>query len=146
MLATPNKSSMLSTPNSALFTLSSLVWNIASHRHYSHKMDTMSSQNLETASQYVNNLLLSRGLLRNGTPLEFANPSKGKGGMEATMAKVINLIHDLVLRRDVCALAFGLVYLLTFGCVIAGNRVSRRLVAKHDDGTDRLVATVPDNY
>ena len=61
----------------------------------------MDSQNLQTASQYVNNLLLSRGLLRNGTPLEFANPSKGEAGKEATMAKIINLIHDLILRRDV---------------------------------------------
>lgn len=61
----------------------------------------MDHQNLHTASHYVNNLLLSRGLLRNGAALDFANPSKGEGGKEATMAKIINLVHDLILRRDV---------------------------------------------
>ena len=61
----------------------------------------MDPQNLQTASAYVNNLLLSRGLLRNGTPIEFAKPSRGEGGANATMAQIINLAHDLVLRRDV---------------------------------------------
>ncbi|MCJ1401077.1 hypothetical protein MMC11_004289 [Xylographa trunciseda] len=60
----------------------------------------MEPQNLQTASVYVNNLLLSRGLLRNGTPIEFAKPSKAEGGANATMAQIINLIHDMVLRRD----------------------------------------------
>ncbi|KAI9771158.1 MAG: hypothetical protein M1840_002509 [Geoglossum simile] len=60
----------------------------------------MDSQSLHTASLYINNLLLSRGLLRNGTPIDFASPSKAEGGTEATMARVINLVHDLVLRRD----------------------------------------------
>jgi hypothetical protein len=61
----------------------------------------MESQNLHTASLYINNLLLSRGLLRNGTAIDFARPSNAEGGTEATMAKIINLVHDLVLRRDV---------------------------------------------
>ena len=61
----------------------------------------MESRNLHTASGYINNLLLSRGLLRNGTPIEFANPAKADGGLDATMAKVMNLVHDLILRRDV---------------------------------------------
>jgi hypothetical protein len=61
----------------------------------------MDPQNLHTASLYVNNLLLSRGLLRDGTPIEFAQPSKAEGGANATTAQIINLIHDLVLRRDV---------------------------------------------
>ena len=62
---------------------------------------TMDSQNICTASDYINNLLLSRGLLRNGTPIEFAKPSKAEGALEGTMARVINLVHDMVLRRDV---------------------------------------------
>lgn len=62
----------------------------------------MDPHNLRTASLYINNLLLSRGLLRNGTPIEFATPTKGEGGVDATMAKVMNLVHDLILRRDVC--------------------------------------------
>lgn len=61
----------------------------------------MESQKLQTASSYINNLLLSRGLLRNGVPIEFATPSKVEGGVDGTMAKVMNLVHDLILRRDV---------------------------------------------
>jgi hypothetical protein len=61
-------------------------------------MDTV---NLKTASAYLNNLLLARGLLRNGKPIQFARPHKAEGGMEQTMAQVINIVHDMVLRRDV---------------------------------------------
>ncbi len=61
----------------------------------------MDSQNLQTASAYINNLLLARGLLRNGKPIEFARPSKAEDGKTATMARILNLVHDLVLRRDV---------------------------------------------
>lgn len=61
----------------------------------------MESQNLRTASSYINNLLLSRGLLRNGVPIEFAKPNKAEGGLNATMVKIMNLVHDLILRRDV---------------------------------------------
>lgn len=64
----------------------------------------MDSQSLSTASAYINNLLLSRGLLRNGTPVEFATPAKTKGGVDATMAQIMNLVHDLILRRDVCVI------------------------------------------
>ncbi|KAG9188330.1 hypothetical protein G6011_02253 [Alternaria panax] len=60
----------------------------------------MDSYNLKTASAYINNLLLARGLLRNGKPIEFAHPSRGEGGKEATMAQIINLVHDLILKRD----------------------------------------------
>lgn len=61
----------------------------------------MDSQSLRSASLSINNLLLSRGLLRNGTPIEFAKPSKGEGGAEETMANIIDLVRDMVLRRDV---------------------------------------------
>ena len=61
----------------------------------------MDPQNLKTASAYINNLLLARGLLRNGDPIEFARPHKAKGGLEASMGQIINLVHDMVLRRDV---------------------------------------------
>ena len=44
----------------------------------------MESQNLETASIYINNLLLSRGLLRNGVAIKFADPVNGEGGLEGT--------------------------------------------------------------
>ena len=61
----------------------------------------METENLHTASVYINNLLLARGLLRNGKAIDFARPENGAGGADATMAKIINLVHDLVLRRDV---------------------------------------------
>ncbi|KKY18069.1 putative nima interactive protein [Phaeomoniella chlamydospora] len=60
----------------------------------------MEQHSLQTASAYLNNLLLARGLLRNGKSIDFARPDKASGGTDATMAKVINLVHDLVLRRD----------------------------------------------
>ena len=61
----------------------------------------MDTQCRQTASAYINNLLLSRGLLRNATPIEFAKPGDGQGGVHATMTQVMNLVHDLILRRDV---------------------------------------------
>lgn len=60
----------------------------------------MEAHNLQTASTYINNLLLARGLLKNGKAIDFARPENG-GGIDATMAKIINLINDLVIRRDV---------------------------------------------
>ncbi|KLJ07878.1 hypothetical protein EMPG_16660 [Blastomyces silverae] len=60
----------------------------------------METQNLYTASDYINNLLLARGLLRNGKPIDFARPENAPGGTDDTMSRVINLVHDLVLRRD----------------------------------------------
>ena len=62
---------------------------------------TMDRRSRETASTYINNLLLSRGLLRNGTPIEFARPEHAEGGLDATMSQVMNLVHDMILRRDV---------------------------------------------
>ena len=61
----------------------------------------MDIKNLQTASAYVNNLLLARGFLRDGKAIDFARPAKGDRGASATVAQLINLVHDLVLRRDV---------------------------------------------
>ena len=60
----------------------------------------MDSQSLQSASTYLNNLLLARGLLRNGKAIDFAQPDRATGGTEATMAKIVNVVHDMVLRRD----------------------------------------------
>lgn len=67
----------------------------------------MDDTNLGVASIYINNLLLSRGLLKNGTNIDFAHPERGDGGTEGTMAKVMGLVNDLILRRDVCAPLFS---------------------------------------
>ena len=54
----------------------------------------MDHESLRTASTYLNNLLLSRGLLRNSTAIDFVKPSK------ESRAQIINLVHDLILRED----------------------------------------------
>lgn len=61
----------------------------------------MEPQNLQAASTYINNVLLARGLLKSGHPIDFANPEDEEGGTAATMGRIINLVNDLVLRRDV---------------------------------------------
>lgn len=75
----------------------------------------MEAHNLQAASTYVNNILLARGLLKSGSPIDFAEPDNEEGGTEATMARVINLVNDLVLRRDVRPVCsyFGVAYILT---------------------------------
>ncbi|KAI9055936.1 hypothetical protein LZ554_000871 [Drepanopeziza brunnea f. sp. 'monogermtubi'] len=60
----------------------------------------MDLDNLRTASLYINNQLLSRGLLRNGQTIDFARPERGEGGAEATMGRVMGVVNDLILRRD----------------------------------------------
>ncbi|ODM18185.1 hypothetical protein SI65_06056 [Aspergillus cristatus] len=60
----------------------------------------MEPHNLNAASSYINNVLLARGLLKGGTPIDFAQPENDEGGVDGTMARVINLVNDLVLRRD----------------------------------------------
>ncbi|KAF3484168.1 NIMA interactive protein [Arthroderma uncinatum] len=60
----------------------------------------MDALNLHTASDYINNLLLARGLLRNGKRIDFAEPEEGSDGSDDTMTQIINLVHDLVTRRD----------------------------------------------
>ncbi|CRK11334.1 hypothetical protein BN1723_017225, partial [Verticillium longisporum] len=59
------------------------------------------NDNLRTASLYINNQLLSRGLLSDGHSIDFARPERNPGGVEATMGRVMSIINDLILRRDV---------------------------------------------
>jgi hypothetical protein len=65
------------------------------------QLPAMEAHNLQAASTYVNNILLARGLLKSGHPIDFADPENEEGGTDATMARIINLVNDLVLRRDV---------------------------------------------
>ena len=82
----------------------------------------MDHTSLQTASTYINNLLLARGLLRNGEPIPFdqARPSKSKDG-DTTMAKIMNLVHDLILRRDVRMLVY-LFHNVLLGSFPCGNK------------------------
>jgi hypothetical protein len=59
----------------------------------------MAGASLESASKYLNNLLLARGLLQDGKAIDFATPVDN-GDTDPTMARTINLVHELVLRRD----------------------------------------------
>ncbi|KAF8254154.1 hypothetical protein K440DRAFT_157752 [Wilcoxina mikolae CBS 423.85] len=55
----------------------------------------MDPGDLKSASNYVNNQLASRGLVR-GNPIDFAKPSKDPHNP----ARIINLVHELVQRQD----------------------------------------------
>ncbi|OIW23680.1 hypothetical protein CONLIGDRAFT_139666 [Coniochaeta ligniaria NRRL 30616] len=56
--------------------------------------------NLRTASLYINNQLLSRGLLRDGQSIHFAHPGDTDGQLADTMGKIMGVVNDLILRRD----------------------------------------------
>lgn len=84
----------------------------------------MEAHNLQAASTYVNNILLSRGLLKSGHPIDFAQPENEDGGTEATMARIINLVNDLVLRRDVSCSLFYTRHILS-DIAAAGSRAPR---------------------
>lgn len=79
----------------------------------------MASPNYDTASTYLNNLLLSRGLLTDGQAIPFSKITITQPGAEkhgtlkddnsinngneipsTAAGRIINLIHDLILRRD----------------------------------------------
>ncbi|KAK0635318.1 Afadin and alpha-actinin-binding-domain-containing protein [Bombardia bombarda] len=58
------------------------------------------SDSLRTASLYINNQLLSRGLLRDGETIDFTYPGDTDGEVAATMGRVMAVVNDLILRRD----------------------------------------------
>lgn len=59
------------------------------------------TENLRTASLYINNQLLSRGLLRDGQSIDFASPAMNHGEDAATMGRIVSVLNDLIIRRDV---------------------------------------------
>lgn len=59
------------------------------------------TNNLRTASLYINNQLLSRGLLRDGQSIAFADPAGDDGDISATMGRIMSVVNDLIIRRDV---------------------------------------------
>jgi hypothetical protein len=64
------------------------------------------TENLRTASLYINNQLLSRGLLRDGRDIEFADPGEGEFSTAESASRIISILNDLIIRRDVCLEAF----------------------------------------
>ncbi|KAK4144299.1 Afadin and alpha-actinin-binding-domain-containing protein [Dichotomopilus funicola] len=58
------------------------------------------SENLRTASLYINNQLLSRGLLRDGHGIDFAQPGESDAEVAETMSRIMAVVNDLILRRD----------------------------------------------
>lgn len=58
------------------------------------------TENLRTASLYINNQLLSRGLLRDGQSIDFASPAMNHGEDAATMGRIVSVLNDLIIRRD----------------------------------------------
>lgn len=59
------------------------------------------SDNLRTASLYINNQLLSRGLLRDGRSIDFDRPYGDDHDLADTMGRIMGVVNDLILRRDV---------------------------------------------
>jgi hypothetical protein len=59
------------------------------------------TDNLRTASLYINNQLLSRGLLRDGQSIDFAGVAFDGHEAAATMGRIVSVLNDLILRRDV---------------------------------------------
>ncbi|KAL5606131.1 hypothetical protein BROUX41_006101 [Berkeleyomyces rouxiae] len=57
-------------------------------------------ENLRTASLYLNNQLLSRGLLRDGQSICFDDPGDDDETLAETMSRVMAVLNDLILRRD----------------------------------------------
>ncbi|XWW96848.1 hypothetical protein V2A60_004828 [Cordyceps javanica] len=57
------------------------------------------TENLRTASAYINNQLLSRGLLRDGQTIDFAGHGKCEDA-SVTAGRIISIVNDLILRRD----------------------------------------------
>ncbi|KAK5090256.1 hypothetical protein LTR05_000427 [Lithohypha guttulata] len=62
----------------------------------------MASSMLDGAATYLNNLLFARGFLQNGEAIDFPRLASNEDGIDrnATTVRAINLIHDLILRRD----------------------------------------------
>ncbi|KAL1888801.1 hypothetical protein Cpir12675_006028 [Ceratocystis pirilliformis] len=56
--------------------------------------------NLRTASVYLNNQLLSRGLLRDGQNINFDDPGDDDETLAETMSRIMAVLNDLILRRD----------------------------------------------
>lgn len=100
-----------------------------------HTSIDMEAHNLQAASTYVNNILLARGLLKSGHPIDFAQPDNEDGGSEATMARIINLVNDLVLRRDVSRLRSGTWRILSD--IIAARGRAPREPGDHDSNFAR---------
>lgn len=64
-------------------------------------------ENLRTASLYINNQLLSRGLLRDGRSIDFDHPASDDGhDLPNTMGRIMGVVNDLILRRDVLHILF----------------------------------------
>lgn len=57
--------------------------------------------NLRTASLYINNQLLSRGLIDDGQAIRFDRPGDSDGALADTMGQIMSVVNDLILRRDV---------------------------------------------
>ncbi|GAB0135396.1 hypothetical protein EsDP_00003736 [Epichloe bromicola] len=58
------------------------------------------TDNLRTASLYINNQLLSRGLLRDGDSIDFAGTRRSDEEDAEVLGRIISILNDLILRRD----------------------------------------------
>src|SRR6187399_965046 len=85
-------------------------------------------ESLRTASLYINNQLLSRGLLRDGQNIDFTRPGDNDEDVATTMGRIMAVVNDLILRRDVSkpiAMTATVVSSLLSMLFIARRRTSR---------------------
>ncbi len=59
------------------------------------------TENLRTASLYINNQLLSRGLIKDGQCIEFCDLGRDENDDADTVGRIMSLVNDLIIRRDV---------------------------------------------
>ncbi|KAL7942442.1 Afadin and alpha-actinin-binding domain-containing protein [Trichoderma barbatum] len=57
-------------------------------------------ENLRTASLYINNQLLSRGLIRDGDAINFTDFGERGLGSAHSASRIIRILNDLIIRRD----------------------------------------------
>lgn len=100
----PNANTIVKPPPTDHQTAESRVRNDHECNRLPHRQqppNMIISDNLRTASIYINNQLLSRGLLRDGDTIDFAYPGDNDDELAHTMGRIMGVVNDLILRRDV---------------------------------------------
>ncbi|RFU77584.1 nima interactive [Trichoderma arundinaceum] len=93
------------------------------------------TENLRTASLYINNQLLSRGLLRDGRDIDFADLSEGGIGTAESASRIISILNDLIIRRDLTYLQRDAEQRETFSITVRNLRAEN---FKHTSDIARL--------
>lgn len=94
--------------------------------------------NLRTASLYINNQLLSRGLIQDGQTIRFDRPGDSDSQLADTMGRIMGVVNDLILRRDVSTYLANLVPLI-LGAILTIEPPARRRTSRIISNIDPFV-------